>query len=109
LESLSFNYFEPALDCSAEVAGIPVLFAACRVGIEPMGIDPGWAGYLVCSARIGLAPYDIRKIDVRGDSIASAVTKYRSHADIGRQLRWHGPIEELQSSALVQNIGTPPL
>ena len=41
--------------------------AADRVGVECMGIDPAWPGYLNYCGQLGLGNYDIAKIDVIGD------------------------------------------
>ena len=69
--------------------------AADRVGVETMGIDPDWMGYLKFCADFGIGNFDISKIDVRGEKIASVVKKYRLHADIERQLEWRGPMTDL--------------
>jgi uncharacterized protein (DUF362 family) len=69
--------------------------AADRVGIEAMGIDPSWLGYLRYSAQVGLGNYDLKKIKIEGAALDSVRRKYRLHADIERELRWMGPMEEL--------------
>ncbi len=69
--------------------------AADRVGLETMGIDSQWPGYLVYCGQMGLGQYDLSKIDVIGPSIASVQKKYRLHSDIDRELQWRGPMEDL--------------
>jgi len=69
--------------------------AADRVALEVMGINPEWPGYLVYSAKVGLGQYDLRNIDVVGETVASVQKKYRLHMDLERQLQWMGPMEEL--------------
>ena len=44
--------------------------AADRVGIEVMGINPDWVGYLGFCARAGLGQADLAKIDVRGAKLS---------------------------------------
>lgn len=69
--------------------------AADRVGVEAMGINPNWVGYLRFCAQAGLGQYDLAKIDIRGEKLASVKKEYRLHRDIERELRWMGPMEEL--------------
>ena len=72
--------------------------AADRVGIEAMGINPDWVGYLRYCAQAGLGQYDLAKIDVTGSAIASVAKKYKLHPDIDRELKWMGPMKELPPS-----------
>ena len=65
--------------------------AADRVGLECMGVDPNWVGYLQYCGQVGLGNYDMSKIDLVGTSIASVQKKYRLREDIERQLQWMGP------------------
>lgn len=65
--------------------------AADRVGVECMGLDPRWVGYLQYCGQVGLGNYELAKIDVLGASLASVQKKYRLHADVERQLRWMAP------------------
>ena len=44
--------------------------AADRVGVEVMGINPEWVGYLGYCGATGLGQYDLAKIDMRGAKIA---------------------------------------
>jgi uncharacterized protein (DUF362 family) len=69
--------------------------AADRVGVEAMGIDPGYLGYLNYLGATGVGQYDLVKITVKGPSIASVQKKYRLHSDIERELQWQGPMEEM--------------
>ena len=69
--------------------------AADRVGIESMGINPEWVGYLNFCAQAGLGQNDLSKIDIRGVKIADVKKKYRLHQDIERELRWMGPMTEI--------------
>lgn len=71
------------------------LIAADRVGVEAMGINPNWVGYLRFCSQAGLGQYDLAKIDVRGEKPAAVRKEYRLHADIERELRWMGPLEEV--------------
>ena len=69
--------------------------AADRVGVEAMGIDANWLGWLKYSGEVGLGQWDLSKIDIRGPQIAAVQKKYRLHPDTERQLKWQGPMEEL--------------
>jgi uncharacterized protein (DUF362 family) len=69
--------------------------AADRVGVEVMGINPEWLGYLNYCATYGVGQGDLASIDVRGESPANVVKKYQLHGDIERQLQWMGPMTEL--------------
>ena len=68
--------------------------AADRVGVETMGIDASWVGYLQYCHKFGLGQYDLSKIDVVGTSIAAVRKTYRMHQSIERQLKWRGPLAE---------------
>jgi uncharacterized protein (DUF362 family) len=69
--------------------------AADRVGVECMGIDPAWPGYLNYCGQLGLGNYDIAKIDVIGEKVAAVQKKYRMHTDIERELQWMGDMKDL--------------
>jgi uncharacterized protein (DUF362 family) len=69
--------------------------AADRVGVEAMGIDPGWVGSLVYCYQAGLGQYDLNKIDVRGVKIADVRRSYRLHPDVEQQKEWMRPMEDL--------------
>ena len=69
--------------------------AADRVGVEAMGINPNWLGYLNYCAQVGLGQYDLAKIDVLGARLADVKKTYRLHRDIERELQWMGPLEDI--------------
>jgi len=69
--------------------------AADRVGVEAMGINPDWVGYLGYCGQCGLGQNDLAKIDVRGVKLADVTRKYQLHPDIERELQWMGPMTEL--------------
>jgi uncharacterized protein (DUF362 family) len=69
--------------------------AADRVGIEAMGIDPAWVGYLAYCGQVGVGQYDLERIDVRGAKIADVRREYQLHRDIDRMLQWMGPMRDL--------------
>jgi uncharacterized protein (DUF362 family) len=66
--------------------------AADRVGVEAMGIDPRWVGYLQYCEQVGIGNYDISKIEVRGEKIAAVARKYRLHPNTERNLQWMAPL-----------------
>lgn len=68
--------------------------AADRVGIEAMGINPEWVGYLNYCAQAGLGQFDLSKIEVKGPAIASVQKKYELHKDVERELKWMGPLND---------------
>jgi uncharacterized protein (DUF362 family) len=69
--------------------------AADRVAIETMGINPLWMATQQYCWQVGLGQYDLAKIDVRGEAIASLRRTYRLHNDIDRELQWMGPLTEI--------------
>ena len=69
--------------------------AADRVALETMGVNADWVGYLRYCEQVGLGNYDLAKIDVIGESIASVRRTYRLHSDIERELEWMGPMRDL--------------
>jgi uncharacterized protein (DUF362 family) len=69
--------------------------AADRVGVEVMGINPEWIGYLGFCAQSGLGQMDLSKIELRGAKLADVTRKYRMHDDIERELKWMGPMKEI--------------
>jgi uncharacterized protein (DUF362 family) len=69
--------------------------AADRVGVETMGINPDWMGYLKFCSEFGIGEFDLGRIDVRGEKIETVRKKYLLHADIERELEWMGPIQDL--------------
>lgn len=69
--------------------------AADRVGVEAMGVNPEWVGYLGFCAQAGLGQMDLSKIEIRGAKLAEVTKKYRMHDDIDRELRWMGTMKEV--------------
>jgi len=69
--------------------------AADRVGVEVMGINPEWIGYLGYCGRAGVGQDKLDKIQIRGARLAAVTKKYRLHDDIERELRWMGPMKEI--------------
>lgn len=69
--------------------------AADRVGLEVMGINPGWVGYLCYCGQAGLGQYDLDRIQIVGTPLASVQKKYALSPDMQRQLEWMGPMNEL--------------
>jgi uncharacterized protein (DUF362 family) len=69
--------------------------AADRVGIEAMGINPAWVGYLGFCANANLGQNDLSKIELRGAKLADVTRKYKMHPDLERELRWMGPMKEV--------------
>jgi uncharacterized protein (DUF362 family) len=102
------------MEGNGPVSGIPVphriaiastdFLAADRVGLECMGIDAGWPGYLNYCYQGGVGQYDLSKIDVIGQKIADVKRKYRLHADVDRMLEWRGPMLDLPPN-LGRNLG----
>lgn len=69
--------------------------AADRVGIEAMGLNAAYVGYLGYCAQCGLGQDDLSKIDIRGAKLADVTKKYRQHSDMERELKWMGPMTEV--------------
>lgn len=69
--------------------------AADRVGVECMGIDPSWVGYLNYCHDVGVGQYDLSQIDILGAKLADVRREYVLHRDIDRELQWMGPMNEL--------------
>ena len=67
--------------------------AADRIGVEAMGVNPAWPGYLQYCCDAGLGQYDLAKIDLRGSATLSEVRKiYKLHPRVNRQIEWIGPL-----------------
>jgi uncharacterized protein (DUF362 family) len=67
--------------------------AADRIGVECMGVNPAWPGYLQYCCDAGLGQYDLAKIDLRGNARIDAVRKtYKLHPRIDKQIEWLGPL-----------------
>lgn len=73
----------------------PDFVAADRIGIECMGIDPDWMGYLQYCGKVGVGHFDRDKIELRGVSVEKVMKQYQLHRDLDRELQWMGPLEEL--------------
>ena len=71
------------------------MVAADRIGVETMGIDPEWVGYLTYCGKAEVGVYDRARIDVRGERVEDVRKQYRMHGDIDRELQWMGPLTEL--------------
>ncbi len=71
------------------------MVAADRIGVEAMGINPEWVGYLGYCDKAGVGVYDRARIAVRGETVDSVKKNYRMHGDIDRELQWMGPLTEL--------------
>jgi uncharacterized protein (DUF362 family) len=69
--------------------------AADRIGVECMGIDPAWMGYLQYCEQAGIGSYDRARIELRGEKVETVQKKYRLHNDIERELQWMGPLTDL--------------
>ncbi|HEX4007617.1 MAG TPA: DUF362 domain-containing protein [Acidobacteriaceae bacterium] len=65
--------------------------AADRVGLEVMGINSEWVGYLGYCGQAGVGTFDLAKISVVGAKIADVARKYQLHPDMQRELEWMGP------------------
>ncbi|MGE5645285.1 MAG: DUF362 domain-containing protein [Acidobacteriota bacterium] len=69
------------------------LVAADRAGLETMGVDPAWPGYLRYCAEAGLGEYDLANIELRAERELASVRKvYKLHPRVKRQLEWMGPL-----------------
>lgn len=64
-----------------------------------MGINATWMGYLLYCWEAGLGQFDLNKIDIEGETIASVRRAYRQHNDIERELEWMGPMTDLPPKA----------
>ena len=69
--------------------------AADRVGIDALGLDPSWVGYLAYCGQPGVGQYALEKNDLRGATITEVQKKYQLHRDIERMLEWMGPMRDL--------------
>jgi uncharacterized protein (DUF362 family) len=63
--------------------------AADRIGVELMGIDPSWMGYLRYCADAGLGCFDRAGIEVRGEAnLVPLIRTYKLHPRVNQQLEW---------------------
>jgi uncharacterized protein (DUF362 family) len=69
------------------------LVAADRIGVECMGVNSRWPGYLQYCCDAGLGQYDLAKIDLRASVKLEDVRKtYKLHPRVDRQVEWMGPL-----------------
>lgn len=66
----------------------PDLIAADRVGLEVMGIPHHAVGYLQYAAQFGVGQYDLDKIDIRGEKLATVQQKFKLSPSVQQQLDW---------------------
>ena len=80
------------------------LVAADRVGLECMGVNPDWVGYLTFAGKVGLGQFDLSKIEVVGPNPLTVQKKYKLHDDLKQELEWMGPLGDTpkQTSSLPQ-------
>ncbi len=71
------------------------MVAADRIGVEAMGIDPGYLGYLQWCGETGVGVWDRARIELRGERLEAVRREYRLHTDLDRMLQWMGPLTEL--------------
>jgi uncharacterized protein (DUF362 family) len=69
--------------------------AADRVGVEAMGVNAEWMGYLRFCGDFKLGQFDLKNIDIRGEKIEAVKKQYAMHKDIERELQWMGTITDL--------------
>lgn len=69
--------------------------AADRLGVECMGVNPEWMGYLHYCEKVGVGTFDRAGIEVRGEKPEDVQKKYRLHSDLDRELQWMGPLTDL--------------
>jgi uncharacterized protein (DUF362 family) len=66
--------------------------AADRVAMEAMGIEADWVGYLQYCAAVGLGNYDLSRIDVQGETIASVKRTYKMSPSFDTIIKWKDPL-----------------
>jgi uncharacterized protein (DUF362 family) len=67
--------------------------AADRVGVECMGVEPTWPGYLQYCCDAGLGQYDLGKVDLRSAvKLAEVRRTYKLHPRVDKQIEWMGPL-----------------
>jgi uncharacterized protein (DUF362 family) len=63
--------------------------AADRVGVECMGINPDWVGYLNYAWKLGLGQYDLARINLAGGvGLGSVKRTYQLHDQVAAELEW---------------------
>lgn len=73
----------------------PDFVAADRIGVECMGVNPDWMGYIQYCGKVGVGNFDRENIELRGVAVEKVMKKYQLHRDLDRELQWMGPLEEL--------------
>jgi uncharacterized protein (DUF362 family) len=67
--------------------------AADRIGVELMGVDPRWMGYLQYCADAGLGCFDRAGIELRGETnLVPLIRIYQLHPRVKQQLEWMGDL-----------------
>ena len=66
--------------------------AADRVGLELMGVDPEWTGYLKYCGQAGIGQYDLSQIRILGPDLGGLKRTYHLHDTVQSQLGWMGPL-----------------
>jgi uncharacterized protein (DUF362 family) len=67
--------------------------AADRIGVELMGVNPDWMGYLHYCSDAGLGCWDRSRIQLRGETDLTPLVKaYKLHPRLNRQLEWMGAL-----------------
>ena len=69
--------------------------AADRVGVEAMAIKAENIGYLLYCWQAGVGQYDLNKIDLIGENLASVRRAYKLSPDIEKELEWMGPLDKV--------------
>lgn len=82
--------------------------SADRVGLELMGINPNWVGYLNYCGQSGVGQFDLSKIEVLGPPVSSVQKRYKLHPDIERELKWMGPLPPNEADIKVGQLELPP-
>lgn len=82
--------------------------SADRVGLELMGINPDWVGYLNYCGHSGVGQFDLSKIEILGPPISSVQKKYQLPPDIERELKWMGPLPANEADIKVGQLELPP-
>ena len=69
--------------------------AADRIGVEAMGVNPTWPGYLQYCCDSGLGQYDLNRIDLRtSTSLENVRRTYKLHPRVDKQIEWLGPLNK---------------
>jgi len=82
--------------------------AADRVGIEAMGINPEWIGYLNCCGQARLGQADLGKIELRGVKLADVTRKYQNARRHRARVEMDGPNDGHPGKVGLTLIARPP-